>query len=84
MEHEEISDEWEIVDEIECDGEEYDDEVWANYLLDEKKNLAQKLAGYVTPKPDGFSYLDKSFYKIRYKYHQKNNLQAIAEIFVLQ
>ena len=37
LEHEEISDEWEIVDEIECDGEEYDDEVWANYLLDEKE-----------------------------------------------
>ena len=81
LEHEEISDEWEIVDEIECDGEEYDDEIWANYLLDEKKNLAQKLAGYVTPKPDGFSYLDKSFYKIRYKYHQKKQSSGDSRDF---
>ena len=71
LNHDEIGDEWEQVDEIECDGEEFDDEVWANYLLNPKQNLAQKLAGYVTPKPSGFSYLDKSFYKIRYKYFQK-------------
>ena len=67
----ELDDSWEFVDEIECDGDEYSDEVWASYLIDEKQSLSEKLAGYVTSKPNGFSYLDKSFYKIRYKYFQK-------------
>jgi len=81
LKHDEIGDEWEQVDEIECDGEEFDDEVWANYLLNPKQNLAQKLAGYVTPKPSGFSYLDKSFYKIRYKYFQKKQSSGDSRDF---
>lgn len=71
LQHEEIDNEWEVVDEIECDGNEYEDELWANYLIDQKKNFGQKLSEAVTGKPSGFSYLDKSFYKIRYKYFQK-------------
>jgi hypothetical protein len=71
LQHEEIDNEWEVVDEIECDGNEYEDELWANYLIDAKKNFGQKLSEAVTGKPSGFSYLDKSFYKIRYKYFQK-------------
>ena len=81
LKHDEIGDEWEQVDEIECDGEEFNDEVWANYLLNPKQNLAQKLAGYVTPKPSGFSYLDKSFYKIRYKYFQKKQSSGDSRDF---
>lgn len=71
LQHEEINNDWEVVDEIECDGNEYEDDLWANYLIDAKKNLGQKLSEAVTGKPSGFSYLDKSFYKIRYKYFQK-------------
>lgn len=81
LNHDEIGDEWEQVDEVECDGEEFDDEVWANYLLNPKQNLGQKLAGYVTPKPSGFSYLDKSFYKIRYKYFQKKQSSGDSRDF---
>ena len=69
--NDEISNDWEMVDELECDGEEFDDEVWANYLIDNKKNLGQKLSEAITGKPSGFSYLDKSFYKVRYKYYEK-------------
>ena len=71
LQHEEIDNEWEVVDEIECNGNEYEDDLWANYLINQKKNLSQKLSEAVTGKPSGFSYLDKSFYKIRYKYFQK-------------
>tara|TARA_R110000822_G_scaffold106787_1_gene235176 strand:- start:848 stop:2920 length:2073 start_codon:yes stop_codon:yes gene_type:complete len=71
LQHEEINNEWEVVDEIECDGNQYEDDLWANYLINAKKNLGQKLSEAVTGKPNGFSYLDKSFYKIRYKYFQK-------------
>lgn len=81
LKHDEIGNEWEQVDEIECDGDEYGDEVWASYLLNPKQNLAQKLAGYVTPKPKGFSYLDKSFYKIRYKYFQKKKSSGDSRDF---
>ena len=71
LQHEEINNDWEVVDEIECDGNQYEDDLWANYLINAKKNLGQKLSEAVTGKPNGFSYLDKSFYKIRYKYFQK-------------
>ena len=81
LNQDEIGSEWEQVDEVECNGEEFDDEVWANYLLNPKQNLAQKLAGYVTPKANGFSYLDKSFYKIRYKYFQKKQSSGDSRDF---
>jgi len=71
LQHEEINNDWEVVDEIECDGNQYEDDLWANYLINANKNLGQKLSEAVTGKPNGFSYLDKSFYKIRYKYFQK-------------
>lgn len=71
LQHEEINNDWDVVDEIECNGSEYENELWANYLINEKKNFGQKLSEAVTGKPSGFSYLDKSFYKIRYKYFQK-------------
>ena len=81
LKHEEITDEWEYVDEVECDENEIEDDLWANFLVNEKQNLAQKLAGYVTSKPNGFSYLDKSFYKIRYKYFQKKKSQSDSRDF---
>jgi len=62
-----ISDEWELVDELE-EGSEISDEDWANICIDEKKNLFQQLKDQITAKPDGFSYLDSKNYKIRYKY----------------
>lgn len=70
LKSDEIGDEWEYVDEIEVDDD-IDEDAWVNYLLRPKRNLAQKFADTVTSKPSGFSYLDKSFYKIRYKYFEK-------------
>jgi hypothetical protein len=62
-------DEWELVDVREANGESIED--WANSLITPKKSSLEHLAGFVKSKPNGFSYLDKSFYKIRYSYQEK-------------
>lgn len=64
-------DEWELVDAREFDEENKNIEDWANGLIKEKQTALQKLAGFVKSKPNGFSYLDKSFYKVRYSYQEK-------------
>ena len=66
-----VSDEWEEVAVREVSEDMPADEVWASYLIDDKKTFAQKLADAVTSKPSGFSYLDKSKYKVRYRYTEK-------------
>lgn len=63
-----MSEEWELVEERDYNEENESDEEWASRLIQEKTNMFQKLADIVTSKPSGFSYLDKSFYKVRYKY----------------
>ena len=67
LEGEIIEDEnWEIVEERD-QGTEEPYEEWAKRLI--KNNKKEELAqDYITDKPSGFSYLDKSFYKIRFKY----------------
>jgi len=62
-------DEWEIVDEQDSDNIE-DYEEWANALI--KKLDKKEFADEISAKPDGFSYLDKSFYKVRFKYFKKS------------
>ena len=62
-----VSDEWELVDELEAD-EDISDEDWATICINEKKSLFRKFADEIIAKPDGFSYLDSKNYKIRYKY----------------
>ena len=60
---------WEVVDEQDSDNiEDYED--WAKQLI--KENKKDKFADEIKAKPDGFSYLDKSFYKIRFKYFKKS------------
>ena len=49
------------------------DELWATKNIGVKMSTLQKLADAIKSKPSGFSYLDKSFYKIRYRYMQKYN-----------
>jgi len=71
---EEISDEWELVDEREYSDENKDIESWANDLIEEKKTLFQKIAMAIPNLKKGkgdFSVLDKSYYKVRYKYAEK-------------
>jgi len=67
LEGEIIEDEhWEIVEERD-QGTDEPYEEWAKRLI--KENKKEELAqDYITDKPSGFSYLDKSFYKIRFKY----------------
>jgi hypothetical protein len=61
-------DKWEIVDEQD-EGliEDYDE--WANSLIE---NLNKKeFADEIKSNEDKFSYLDKSFYRVRFKYYRK-------------
>ena len=62
-----LSDEWELVDELNTDID-ISDEDWATLCIKEKKSFFRKFADEITSKPDGFSYLDSKNYKIRYKY----------------
>ena len=62
-----MSDEWELVDELDTDTD-ITDEDWATLCIKEKKSLFRKFADEITSKPSGFSYLDTKNYKIRYKY----------------
>jgi hypothetical protein len=62
-------DKWELVDVREANGESVED--WANGLIKPKKSSIERLADFVNSKPNGFSYLDKSFYKVRYSYQEK-------------
>ena len=79
LDGETMSDEWEIVDEREYDSENQDKDDWANMLIEEKKSTLSKIKNLVGLKneiyadPNGFSILDKSFYKVRYKYFKKSN-----------
>ena len=60
---------WEIVDEQdEGDIEDYED--WANALI--KKLDKEKFADEIRSKEDLPSYLDKSFYRVRFKYIKKS------------
>jgi hypothetical protein len=71
LEGEEIDEEWELVDSREYSEENENIEDWAKSKIKEKLSIIQKLANVVTSKPNGFSYLDKSFYKVRYEYAEK-------------
>jgi len=73
LEGEEIDEEWELVDSREYSEENENIEDWAKSKIKEKLSIIQKLANVVTSKPNGFSYLDKSFYKVRYEYSEKYN-----------
>jgi hypothetical protein len=59
-------DKWEVVDEQDY-VEDYED--WANSLIKETKS---KFADEIRSKEDEFSYLDKSFYRVRFKYIKKS------------
>jgi hypothetical protein len=79
------NEEWEIVDAREVNYDIEDDNLWASTLIEPKKSLSEKLADTITAKPSGFSYLDKSFYKIRYKYSEKyssDNIRPFCKIMM--
>jgi hypothetical protein len=58
-------DKWEVVDERDQGAEEsYED--WAKRLI--KENKKEEFADEIKSNEDKFSYLDKSFYRVRFKY----------------
>ena len=74
-----MSKEWEIVDKREYDKDNFDIDYWANLLIKPKKSTLSKIKKLIGLKdeiysdPNGFSILDKSFYKVRYRYFKKSN-----------
>tara|TARA_R100000951_G_scaffold115853_1_gene125356 strand:+ start:2667 stop:4889 length:2223 start_codon:yes stop_codon:yes gene_type:complete len=62
-------DKWELVDVREAKNE--DIESWASDFIKTSKSNLEKLADVISSKPNGFSVLDKSFYKVRYSYQEK-------------
>ena len=62
-------DEWELVDVREENQESTED--WANSLIRPTQSAIQKLADFVTSRPNKESNLDKDYYKIRYSYQEK-------------
>lgn len=65
-----ISNRWEAVDTREFqEDNELTIEEWANSLIDSKQENLEKKS--IDSKKSGFSYLDKSLYKVRYRYAQK-------------
>ena len=62
-------DKWELVDERDQGAEEsYED--WAKRLI--KENKKEEFADVIDATPDVFSVLDKSYYRIRFKYIKKS------------
>ena len=61
-------DKWEVVDEQDY-VEDYCD--WADSFI-EPKDIKDKFADEIVSKEDRFSYLDKSYYRVRFKYIKKS------------
>ena len=68
LEGEVVNDEWELVDKREYSDDNVPVEEWANKLIKENKTGLQKLADFIKSKPSAPSFLDKSYYKVRYEY----------------
>ena len=66
---EKISNRWEVVDEREYKEDAESDEDWAARLIESKQENLEKKS--IDSKKSGFSYLDKSLYKVRYRYNEK-------------
>ena len=64
-----ISNRWEEVDSREYSEDNDDIEAWASNLIESKQENLEKTS--IDSKKSGFSYLDKSLYKVRYKYDAK-------------
>jgi hypothetical protein len=64
-----MSNRWEEVDAREYKDDNESEEEWASRLIQSKKENLKKKS--IDSKKSGFSYLDKSLYKVRYKYNEK-------------
>ena len=66
---EKVSNRWEAVDSREFKDDNESIEDWASNLIDSKQENLEKKS--IDSKKSGFSYLDKSLYKVRYRYASK-------------
>jgi len=66
---EKISNRWEEVDAREHKQENESEEEWAARMIESKQENLEKKS--IDSKKSGFSYLDKSLYKVRYRYNEK-------------
>ena len=73
LEGEEMSDVWELIEEREYDDENTDLDAWIEQTESKNKSTLQKFADVIKSFPSRQSYLDKSIYKVRYRYAQKYN-----------
>ena len=72
LEGEQVDEEvWEMVDAREYSDENDSADEWANRVLAPKPSMLQRLASVIKSNPNGFSYLDKSIYKVRYRYSER-------------
>ena len=63
-----MNEDWEIADVREYDEENIDIEEWAGNIIETKLATAVKRKTPIENNPNRFSVLDKSFYKVRYRY----------------
>ena len=80
-----IGEEWELVEKREFGIDDISIEDWANKVIEPKQTALQKLADYIKTKPSGFSYLDKSYYKVRYEYserHSSTNSRTFCKVMM--
>ena len=68
-----MSDVWELIEEREYDDENTDLDAWIEQTESKNKSTLQKFADVIKSFPSRQSYLDKSIYKVRYRYAQKYN-----------
>jgi hypothetical protein len=66
---EKISNRWEEVDAREHKEDNESEEEWATRMIESKQENLEKTS--IDSKKSGFSYLDKSLYKVRYRYQEK-------------
>mgnify|MGYP003110007815 CR=1 FL=1 len=69
----ELNNDWEFVDKRNVEEDMISHEDWATICIEPKQNFVTELAGKVIPQrrkqnENTFSYLDKSFYRVRYRY----------------
>ena len=73
LKSETMSDEYELVAVREYSEDNKSTEEWAKSNIKEKLSILQKLGGFIKSNPNGESFLDKSFYKIRYTYQERHS-----------
>ena len=71
LDGEQISDVWELIDEREWNEENSDIDSWIENAENKNKSTLQKFADVIKSYPNRKSSLDKSIYKVRYKYSEK-------------